>query len=422
MSNLNIILIVVFIVAAVGATLIFAGIIPIAGGPAALAGTVNIWGTIPSRDFLPLTDAYSGVNRNITVNYRQISPTVFDEALAEALATGTGPDIFLLSSDSVLKHRAKIFPIPFSNYPENTFRQDFIAGAELFLTSDGILGLPLIVDPLVMFYNRTIFDNAGVAKAPEFWDEFPALVPQLTHRQNASIIQSGVALGGARNISRVKDVISALILQTGNPIVTRSDDTYESVLDESESLSALDFYTGFANSTLDVYSWNESLPNARTAFAAGNVAIYFGPASELFTIRDANPNLDFDVKSLPQVRDGDLANFGRVYAFAINRNSTNLPVAATAVFGLSAANVLPFLTSSLSLPPARRDLLAAPQTGTYLPIFYRSALQARGWFDPDPARTGEIFRRMASDVITGRADTSEALSDAAAEIELLLQR
>jgi arabinogalactan oligomer/maltooligosaccharide transport system substrate-binding protein len=423
LSNLQIILIAVFIVATIGAVLIFAGIIPVPGARAPVSGQVTIWGTLPAREFNELASAYTATNRNITVNYIQKPAATFDEGLAEALATGTGPDAFLLTTDAILKHRAKVFPIPYASYPESTFRADYASIAELYLTQNGILGVPLVVDPLVMFYNRRIFDNAGVARPPDFWDELPDLVPSLTRRAAASVTQAGVAMGGAGNIANAKEIVSALVLQTGNPVVGRSsDETFEALLDSGESISALSFYTSFANSVLPVYSWNESLPNARNAFTAGNVGIYFGFGSELFTIRDTNPNLDFDVRPLPQIRGGSATTFGRAHALAVSRASANIPATATAVFGLTSRQAAPILAVGLSLPPARRDLLNQPQTGNYLPIFYRSALQARGFFDPDPARTRTIFNRMITDVVSGRADVSGALDAAAGEINLLLNR
>ena len=42
----------------------------------------------------------------------------FDQEFVEALAVGQGPDLFFLTQDGILKHKDKIYPIPFSVYSE----------------------------------------------------------------------------------------------------------------------------------------------------------------------------------------------------------------------------------------------------------------------------------------------------------------
>jgi len=425
MSNFQIILIAILVAVTIVAVLIFAGIIPLPGGVTVVSGTVSIWGTVPNRDFLPVIEAFRTIkgNERIAISYTQKSPDTFDEELTSALARGTGPDVILLPSDSILKHQGIVLTIPYTSFPLTAFKDSFISAADIFLTPEGTLALPLFTDPLVMYYNRAIFDDAGVAQPPQFWDEFGNIIPSLTRRQNSTITRSGVALGGAKNIPLAKEIISALTLQAGNAIVSQSPEGgAESVFSSPAAQSALSFYASFANPTTDVYSWNESLPNARQAFLSGNLAIYFGLASELFQIRDSNPNLDFDVRGLPQVKGSNKATFGKVYGLAITKNSKNVNLSMIVISNLTTPNLAAILANALALPPARRDLLAGRPEGNYLPIFYQSALQSKSWLDPDPKKTAEIFSQMISDVVSGRADVGSAVDDASDAIDLLLAR
>ena len=45
--------------------------------------------------------------------------------------------------------------------------------------------------------------------------------------------------------------------------------------------SVLTYYTDFANPLKSVYSWNRSFSSSRDAFLAQNLAVYFGPGSEI---------------------------------------------------------------------------------------------------------------------------------------------
>jgi len=50
----------------------------------------------------------------------------------------------------------KLYTIPYAAYTERTFRDTNIDGAQLFLSTTGVTALPLLVDPLVTYYNKDI--------------------------------------------------------------------------------------------------------------------------------------------------------------------------------------------------------------------------------------------------------------------------
>ena len=59
-------------------------------------------------------------------------------------------------------------------------------------------------------------------------------------------------------------------------------------------------------------------------FAAGDLAFYFGFASEISKIRDKNPNLNFDVTFFPQPKGASVAvTFGRMQGLAVLKSSQN---------------------------------------------------------------------------------------------------
>ena len=55
---------------------------------------------------------------------------------------------------------------------ERDFKNTYIEEGELYLAANGILGLPITVDPMVMYWNRDIFSSAAIAAPPSYWDEF----------------------------------------------------------------------------------------------------------------------------------------------------------------------------------------------------------------------------------------------------------
>jgi len=439
-SNFQIILTVVFIVFAVVAVLIFAGIINVGGsksGAAAATGKVAIWGTIPKAAMNRLLADFNQLNNgSYSVSYEEKDPATIDSDLVEALASGLGPDLVLTPNDKILKYRNFIAPIPYTSLPEATFNSTFIQEADLNLMPEGIMGFPILADPIVMYYNLDMLQSAGIALPPKTWDDVTALVPSLTARDNVTnaIKKSAVALGTYDNIDHAKDIISLLLLQAGNPIISLAGGQLQASLGNNSagglsgvSKSAMQYYMSFSNPAQSAYSWNKSRADSRTAFIQGDLALYFGYASELFSIQTQNPNLNFDVAMIPQLKDAQAkSTFGRMMSLAVLKSSKNITTAYIAGNQLSGADFAGKLAAvpELSLPPARRDLLSVRPTGNnqaYLLTFYNSALISKAWLDPDPTATDKIFSDMVGNISSGLETYDSAISQANDTLDLVLR-
>src|SRR3989344_562733 len=149
--------------------------------PSAGAANLTIWGTINPDAFEAAYRASSLTgNKNIKISYIKKDEATFDADFVESLAQGMGPDIVILRDDSVYKNSNKLFAIPFDSYSQRTFKDTFIEEGELFLTNDGVLALPFLVDPLVMYWNRDMFTKNLVAEPPQYWDQMYDVVNKMT--------------------------------------------------------------------------------------------------------------------------------------------------------------------------------------------------------------------------------------------------
>src|SRR3989344_4917982 len=115
----------------------------------------------------------SGLNRqnDITINYIERQDESIEREFTEALAQGGGPDLIILSQDQFWQSKTKLIPIPYQSISERDFKEVFIEEGEIFLQTDGIYGLPFMVDPMVLYYNRDLLSSAGLAKPMAYWDE-----------------------------------------------------------------------------------------------------------------------------------------------------------------------------------------------------------------------------------------------------------
>lgn len=382
---------------------------------------VALWGSAPTAEMQALSERL--FPRSLRLAYTEIAAERFDQELVEALASLRGPDAILLPLELLLRERDKLYPVPYANYSERQFKDTFIQAADAFLLPDGVAALPFSVDPLVMYWNRDLFDAAGISTPPKFWDEFLLLAQKLTVRDRVgNLSRSAAALGEYRNVTHAKEILTTLLLQSGNPTMSLGSGVPTVTLGERGSGSVIDFYTEFANPVKTVYSWNRAQSSSRQTFLSSRLATYFGFGSELLELRRGNPNLNFDVTFFPRPRTAPIAlTYGKLSGVAILRTSRNLPAALQAAYLLTSQDAAALLTEKSGLPPVHRALLAAKPTDAFGSILYDSALRARGFLDPNPQLSAEVFQSMIESITSGRSRSSEALSRAEQELRALVR-
>ncbi len=392
--------------------------------------TVVIWGTFPQSAMGAFSQDKSLQSASIKFEYVQKDPASFENDFVEALASGNSPDLVIFPHDLLLKHQNKLAVIPLKNLSERQFKDSFIEGGEIFLTPKGALGIPILTDPLVMYFNRNMLSAKGIATPPKHWDEFFTIAPKFNEKNKAgNLNKTIVALGETSNITNFKDIFSTLILQAGSPITAFGEDgkIYSTLarnndFDNTPAEAALRFYTEFSNPVKPVFSWNKSLLNSRDAFLAEELGTYFGFSSELNTLRSRNPNLNFDVAAIPQTRDGKTKiTYGKMYGLVIPKSSQKISAAFTVGTEMTSAESLKNLSELLNLPPARRDLLSILPENSYQSVFYQSAIMTKVWSDPSPVETYTVFKDMVESFTSGKARLSEAVIRADKELNSLLR-
>ncbi len=426
--NFQLIVIIIFIVASILGVLVFSGAIPLGkkSDTTGSLGTVVLWGTVPSTAISPAISEFNDAHQTFVVNYVQKSAETFDKDLLEALAAGEGPDLFFLPDNLVYHYSNKLFTIPYSSYPLSTFKNVFAGAGEVFLSDKGVLAFPMAIDPLVMYYNRSLLNANGIVYPSPTWTDLVNTVPNLTSKDDANkISKSAIALGQFANIENAKDIISALFMQAGNPIVNQDNGRFHSALDTPigtyNLASILKFYTDFADPNNAVYSWNRSFPNSSDVFSAGNLAYYLGHASELKVIVNKNPNLDFFVAGIPQIKEAKFKlTSAEVTGLAVSAFSKNFNTAFTAASLMATSDFALKFAKALGVAPARRDLLAVKPADAYAPAFYNSALFAKSWLDPSSLDTNNIFNGMVNAVLSNNLSPADAVKDASAKLDLLL--
>ncbi len=433
MSKFQIITIFIFILAIIAGVTSFA-LYKGNSGTSSLPA-ITIWGTFPANTFNEyVANINSGLTQSMKITYVQKRADSFNSDFVNALALGQGPDAILIPSDMMLAEQNKLTQVPFSAFSQREFMDSYIDEAQIYLDSTGAWAIPFTVDPLVMYWNKDIFNAAGIALYPQYWDELtgtgvkPGLVQKLTVKDsNGNVRKTAVAMGDFTNITNARELLGSLFLQAGNPVTSRDNSgLIYSTLNTSNSTNsispAVQYFSQFANPTSANYSWNRAMSNDKTVFLAGQSAIYFGFASEILELRAKNPNLNYDVAPLPQLRSGQKAVYGKMFGFSLVRSSAN----ANATYQIISTLILPANLAALSktmyLPSVRNDVIAQGSTNAYITIFNKAALISKTWLDIDPQISRQIFSNLTQSLISGQKNIDQAIRDAADQYSAVLQQ
>nr|WP_042179942.1 ABC transporter substrate-binding protein [Kibdelosporangium sp. MJ126-NF4]CEL14110.1 probable sugar transporter sugar binding lipoprotein [Kibdelosporangium sp. MJ126-NF4]CTQ88477.1 probable sugar transporter sugar binding lipoprotein [Kibdelosporangium sp. MJ126-NF4] len=161
-------------------------------GPADPNAPVTItWWTgqpAPAHKLLEeLTADFQKLHPNVTVKLSSGAPTTdeIQRKLSASFASGEYPDISYAygSWTSELADSGRMLDITEKVRKPDVRWNEFPEVARTTVTPGGkVVGFPAVIDNLVMCYNKTIFDKAGVAYPTEnwTWDDFRAAAKKLT--------------------------------------------------------------------------------------------------------------------------------------------------------------------------------------------------------------------------------------------------
>lgn len=284
--------------------------------------TLDVWGTFDDSDvFTQLAADYDKINPYVKeVRYRKLTPDTYKEDIINAMASGTGPDIFMIKNTWLPSFVDKAVPAPVDVFSEKAMRDAFVdVVAKDFITKNKeTMAVPLSVDTLSLYYNKDIFNTAGITTPPKTWEELIAMVPILTKLDSfGNINQSAIALGTGDNVNRASDILLNLMMQFGGSI-------NDAQFAEESDIQALDFYSRFAKLGLPTYTWNQRQHYSIDAFYEGTLAMMLNYSYHYPTIKQKNAKLNFAVAPLPQFKDKTPVNFANYWGFAVAKNKVQV--------------------------------------------------------------------------------------------------
>lgn len=285
---------------------------------------LEVWGVFDDSDaYTPLFQQYRGVNPFIgNISYRKFGEETYKKELLSALAAGNGPDIFAIRNSWMGEFQDKIVPAPEYQVTEKEVRDHFVdvVAYDFIDPSDQkIYGLPLSVDSLALYYNRDIFNAAGITTPPKTWQELLAMTPKLTQiDQYGNIIQSALAFGTSDNVNRAPAILLGLMFALGAEI----DDQYGRVnfFRTDAAQKAFEYYMLFSDVRSSAYTWNANMHYSIDAFYEGRLAMMVNYSWRYETLRQKNAKLNMAVAPFPRFEGMVPQNYADYWTFVVAKN------------------------------------------------------------------------------------------------------
>ena len=429
---------------------------------------LEVWGVFDDSDIYTLLfQQYRTANPYVgNIAYRKFGEETYKKELLNALAAGNGPDVFVIRNSWISEFKDKITPAPDYQLTEKEVRDNFVdvvANDFIDPSDKKIYGLPLSVDSLALYYNRDIFNAAGITTPPKTWQELLVIAPRLTQIDRfGNILQSALSFGTADNINRAPALLFGLMFAIGAEI----EDGYGQVnfFRTEAAQKAFEYYMLFSDVRSSEYTWNSNMHYSIDAFYEGRLAMMVNYSWRYETLRQKNAKLNMAIAPFPRFEGVAPGNYADYWTFVVAKNHEILVEDPTiqkrlpsdkgvqnelrkheawqlltymtmphpdgqmtlrngltgnpAVFPLTFDPAEKYLEQTRK-PAARRDLIEKQRSDPVLGPFAVANLTAKNFRQADADAIEKIMNDMIRDVNRGAISLREALAVAQQRINTL---
>jgi len=364
-----------------------------------------------------LAREFDEMNPDIAIEYRQIA---FDDIVADTLrafATGNTPDVIAIDNPDHAAFASRGAFLDLTPYIEASDVVDiatiFEGPRESFTWDGGIYGLPRASNTIALYYNGDLFEAAGLDPddPPATWDELYEAAKTLTDPDNNVY---GLAFSAKASEEGTFQFL---------PWVQMAGGSWDNI-NHPGAVEALEFWKrileeGLASpDTLTRGQWDST-----GTFNAGNAAMAISGPWEIGRMSQS-ADFDWDVTLLPVPEEG------APRASALG--DFNFAIFADTEHPDEAFRMLEYFYSQadrqwaeFSRLPARKDVAieetGEPRVDRAVKVFQAQLEHARvRGPHPDWPRISRAIHGAIQQALTGRKSAKEALDDAQAEIDRLL--
>ena len=320
--------------------------------------TYSIWGDPTEiKNQQAIVDAFHVANPKITVKVTVSDWEPYWDKLGTSLAGGDAPDVFAMDGPLFPDYQSRDVLLDLKPYIDRDgYDLSQLADPAVadFTTPDGQFGLPRDLNVIALFYNKKLFDAAGIAYPDETWDwaKLVEVGKQLTIKDSKGKVTQW---GFYTETTDMENYWSSLVWQNGGEIV--SADKKTSLVGSDQATAGIQF--------LQDLIWKDGImpdptiwpADSGDAFEQGKAAMEANGSWLVAT--DIAAGLDFGIAPLPKGTAGQATSINPTGA-VVYKGSKNPDAAWAFVKYLASPAAQTKLMELKASLPANKEVLAGP--------------------------------------------------------------
>lgn len=371
-----------------------------------------------------LIKRFEAANPGIKVKHTTFPYADYQTKIAAAVPAGQGPDVVQLYYGWLDNFVGAKFiqPLPRDAFPHEMIETEFYPIVQSMKRGDEYYGLPTAVRTLALFYNKKLFQEAGLDpnKPPQTLDEYLEAAKKTVKRDAAgNMLSAGAVIDmPGQDLHWWREVL--LRQMGGKPY---SDDNKSVAYDSEAGARALNWYADLQR----VHKVGQAgfMDEGQAAFRAGRAAMTVDGSFRLGAFGGIK-NFEWGVAELPAGPDGKRSNFASYWVNAITAKPTGAKLEAAKKFMafVTTPEAMQVWLEMVGELPARKAAaeteknLAHPIYGPFLKALNYS--QATVFIDELAQR--QVGLDMANRVFIQNQDVKASLAEAAKAEQAILDR
>ncbi|MCF6302366.1 MAG: extracellular solute-binding protein [Devosiaceae bacterium] len=260
-----------------------------------------------------LIENFEAANPDITVIQTTFPYADYRTKVAASIPAGQGPDVVQLFYGWLNDYvdADLIRPLPTDMFPPEQIEAEFFPMVQAMKRDGAYMALPTAVRALALFYNKRLFEEAGIEAPPETLDELVDIAAALTKRDGSgNITQVGITTGmNAQDHHWWREV---LVRQFGGSPYT---DDYKTVTyNDAAGIAALQWYADLE--TTHGVTQSGFMDEPQAAFKAGRAGMHIDGSFRIGALNSTR-GLEWGVAELPAGPDGMRSNYSSYWVNAV---------------------------------------------------------------------------------------------------------
>jgi multiple sugar transport system substrate-binding protein len=385
--------------------------------------TVSGWSSTPAEDALVQQNLqnFEKLHPNIKVNWSPI-PGDYPTKMRANVASNTVPDVFYLQPAMSAEYISSGKLLNLSPYMarDNVKASDYYSTLlnPFVCTSGQVYGLPKDWNSLGVFYNKQMFQAAGLPtpSAGWTWTDLQNDAQKLTKNPGTPHSVYGVVLSA--DASRW----GAFLEQAGGSVLNK--DGTKATFNSPQGVQALEFYDSFFKNNTGALPTTVGAPWNGDAFGKQRAAMVFEGGWLIPYMTTTYPNVQYGIAPLPIGPTGKPANLSFTNAWAAY-SGTKHPEAAWELIKYMAGPVVQEsnLNAGFALPTLK-SLANSPYFSSHpdLKVLFDAAPYSYAdYYGPQDTAIHTDLSNAIQEVLLNKESVQTALSNAETQVNTQLQ-